>query len=234
MAELRKYNVATTILFPLIDAGAQDFESTPVSFVAADTQISKDEGAFANTDSTPAHEGNGIYSLALTATEMAAGRIVITVIDAATKAWEDQAIIIDTYGNASAQHAFDLDTASTAQTGDSFPRLPAALVGGRMDSDIGAKTGNVALSTQEKTDVNAEVNDVINVDAKSEAAAVPGKDASLGDKINFVASFARNGGTHNRTTGDLKVNNDAGTAIGTAPASDTGGAGGTLTRGKMV
>lgn len=100
----RKYGVATTVLVPLIDAGAQDFESTPVSFVATDTQISKDEGAFGNTGSTPAHEGNGIYSLALTSTEMEAARIAITIIDAATKEWEDQAIIITTYGHESAEH----------------------------------------------------------------------------------------------------------------------------------
>lgn len=88
---------ATTILFPLIDRGTMDFESTPVTFVAADTQISKDEGAFTNTGSTPSHEGNGIYSLALTAVEMTADRIVITCIDGTDpKLWEDQAILIQT------------------------------------------------------------------------------------------------------------------------------------------
>jgi hypothetical protein len=110
MAELRKYGEATTIYFPLVDAGAVDFEATPVSFAAGDTQISKDGGAFANTTNNPAHEGNGIYSLALTATEMEAAVVVVTVIDSATKTWEDQAIVIDTYGNASAQHAIDLDS----------------------------------------------------------------------------------------------------------------------------
>lgn len=113
MAELRKYGASTTIYFPLVDAGEIDFESTPVSFASGDTQISKDGGAFANTGSNPAHEGNGIYSLALTSTEMEAAVVTVTVVDqTATKAWEDQALIIDTYGNASAQHAFDLDTAT--------------------------------------------------------------------------------------------------------------------------
>lgn len=111
MAELRKYGVATTILFPLVGRGVVDFENTPVTFVAADTQIMKDEGAFVNTGSTPVHEGNGIYSAALTLTEMEAARIVVTVIDAATKAWEDQAIEIETYGHPSAQHRFDLNSA---------------------------------------------------------------------------------------------------------------------------
>jgi hypothetical protein len=41
---------------------------------------------------------------------MQAARVVITVADSATKAVEDQAIEIETYGNASAQHEFDLDT----------------------------------------------------------------------------------------------------------------------------
>ena len=95
MEVLRKYGAATTVLFPLVDRDAIDFESTPVSFVAADTQISKDEAAFANTGSTPAHEGNGMYSLALTATEMQAARIMVTCIDSATKVWEDQAILIN-------------------------------------------------------------------------------------------------------------------------------------------
>ena len=112
MAELAKYGTQTTFYFPLIDAGAADFESTPVTHASGDSQISKDGGAFANTTNAFAHEGNGIYSIVLTATEMQAGKIVVTLIDAATKLWEDQSIIIDTYGNASAQHAFDLDTAT--------------------------------------------------------------------------------------------------------------------------
>ena len=112
MAELAKYGTQTTFYFPLIDAGAADFESTPVTHASGDSQISKDGGAFANTSNAFAHEGNGIYSIVLTATEMQAAKIVVTLIDTATKLWEDQSIIIDTYGNASAQHAFDLDTAT--------------------------------------------------------------------------------------------------------------------------
>lgn len=95
MEILRSYNIATTINFPLIDFGATDFEDTPVTFAAGDTQISIDEGAFANTTNNPAHEGRGSYSLALTAAEMQGERIVISIIDqTATKLWEDQEVII--------------------------------------------------------------------------------------------------------------------------------------------
>jgi len=48
----------------------------------------------------------------------------------------------------------------TAQAGitDIQSRIPLTLVVGRMDSDVGAKTGNVPLSAQEKLDVNAEAD----------------------------------------------------------------------------
>lgn len=39
-----------------------------------------------------------------------------------------------------------------------------ALVSGRVDADIGAKTGNVALSAQEKLDVNTEVDNALDTD----------------------------------------------------------------------
>jgi hypothetical protein len=92
-----KYGIQQTFYFPLVDFGATDFESTPVSFASGDTQYSIDGGAFGNTNANPAHEGNGIYSLVLTAAETSGSRIVITVIDqTATKTWEDQAIILDT------------------------------------------------------------------------------------------------------------------------------------------
>lgn len=112
MAELRKYGVATTILFPLITRDAVDFK-TSAPLASGDIKISKDEGAFANTTTTtPTEEGQGWYSIPLTATEMQAARIMLSLIDQTNpKAWEDQAIVIDTYGHASAQHEFDLDLA---------------------------------------------------------------------------------------------------------------------------
>ncbi|MCH8850045.1 MAG: hypothetical protein IIC89_04390 [Chloroflexi bacterium] len=95
MAELRKYGVSTSMLFPLIERDVVDFEAG-ATFAAGDVQMIKDEGAAANTTNLPIHEGNGIYSLTLTASEMQAARIVVTVIDqTASKVWEDQAILIN-------------------------------------------------------------------------------------------------------------------------------------------
>lgn len=136
MEILRHYGVACTILFPLIDYGATDYESTPVTHASGDTQISKNEGAFANTTNAFAHEGNGIYSLALTSTEMEAARIVVTIIDQGTKEWEDQAVVIATYGGSSAQH----------QVNDIADYIIRRSIQGAIDSSYGdAKSGRSLL-----------------------------------------------------------------------------------------
>ena len=103
METLRERNQATTIYFPMIKVGVQDFAQggdwTPV---AADCQFSEDGAAFANTGSTPVNEGGGMWSLALLAAELGGKVTVIKIEDAATKAVEDQAIIIQTWGDDSA------------------------------------------------------------------------------------------------------------------------------------
>lgn len=151
MAELRKYGVSTTLEFPLMKRGVADLavgvDWTPA---AGDVKISKDGGAAANVTNLPVAKAMGntaTWEIVLTATEMQAARIAITIADAATKVVEDDGLVVETYGHASAQHEFDLDAASVAQTGDAYAltnsRLPAALVSGRMDSSIGAVASGV-------------------------------------------------------------------------------------------
>ena len=124
---LRKYGVETTINFDLYEVDGVDLRIDAVH-AAGDTKIMKNEGAEANTDNGFTDEGS-TYSIVLTATEMEAARIKIILIDSATKIWLDDTIVVETYGNASAMHAFDLGTASTAQTGDNYARLGAAGAG---------------------------------------------------------------------------------------------------------
>lgn len=152
---LRKYGVATTFNFDLFEVDGVDFRVDAVDS-GANCTIMKNEGAEATCTNDFVDEGNG-YSLALTATEMQAARIKIYVIDVATKVWLDTSFTVETYGDASAEHAFDLDTAlvtlaavthtgaviptvttltgHTAQTGDSFARLGAP-VGASISVDI--------------------------------------------------------------------------------------------------
>jgi len=106
---LRKYGEATTLDFVLFETDGIDLKVDAVH-ASGDTKIMKDEEAEANTTNGFADEGQG-YSLALTAAELQAARIVVYVVDQATKVWLDTALVIETYGHASAQHAFDIETA---------------------------------------------------------------------------------------------------------------------------
>lgn len=119
-AILSKYNTALTIRFPLVKVATQNFAvAADYTHASGDVKVTKDGGVAATATNAPAAltMGNGaIWTLVLTATEMSAQEVVVTVIDAVTKAVEDQAIIIHTYGNASAMHPFDLGTALASQT----------------------------------------------------------------------------------------------------------------------
>lgn len=107
-AILRKYAVATVsgthIRVPVIKAGSQDFAAsgdwTPA---AGDVKVSKDGGTQANIGTLPTYS-NGAWQFQLTAAELTAGQVEIMVVDAATKAVEDQCIIVETYGHISAMH----------------------------------------------------------------------------------------------------------------------------------
>ena len=220
MEVLRKYGVQTTILFPLIDAGAQDFEATPVTHAAGDTQISKDEGAFANTSNAFAHEGKGIYSIVLTATEMQAARIVVVIVDSATKAWEDQAVIISTYGNASGQHAFDLDTATqdvnvTQISGDSTAADNCEAFFD--NTGFSASNSTIGWNSAWDAEVQSECNDALvalNLDHLLSASSVDADVAnnSVIAKICDSGTAPANFSNYNNDTDSLRALRDRGDA----------------------
>ncbi len=136
---LRKYGVEATIDFELFEVDGVDFR-VDAAHAAGDSVVMKDEGAEASTSNGFTDEGTG-YSLVLTATEMQAARVVVHLADlTATKVWLDKTLIIETYGNASAQHAFDLDTAS---------QVVASVTGavGSVTGAVGSVTGAVGSVT---------------------------------------------------------------------------------------
>ena len=102
-AILRQYGVEAKFVFPLITFGGTAF-LVGATDGGTDCEVIKNEGASTNCTNDFAEEGRGYYSLILTATEMQHARGVITIVDAAGAAFEDQSIIIETYGHASAQH----------------------------------------------------------------------------------------------------------------------------------
>src|SRR5512138_705645 len=98
MVFLRKYNTATGsgthIRIPIIKRAVVDFAvSADWTPAAGDVKISKDGGAAANVTNLPAAITMGntaMWDFSITATEMQAAQINVTVADSATKAVEDQ------------------------------------------------------------------------------------------------------------------------------------------------
>jgi len=205
-AILRKHGTATTVTIPMIKAGVTDFavtgDWTPAT---GDVKVSKDDGNVANVGTLPVAvggAGSALWKFTLSAAEMSAARVVIQVIDAATKAVEDQSIVIDTYGNASGQHAFDFNLAEQL----------------------------VALSTTGKSDVNAEIVDVITVDTIAELSqAQPSATPTVATALQLLYMALRNKETSSTTA--LSIRNNAGTVITKAALSDDGSI---FTRDKLI
>jgi len=133
--EWRKYGTQTTIYFPLIKASSQNFAvSGDYTHASGDVKISKDGGAAATATNSPSAitMGNGaMWSLTLTATEMQAAEIVVTIIDAATKAVEDQMIKLHTFGHTSAKIVADLSAANLAANVTQFGGTNGTFASGR-------------------------------------------------------------------------------------------------------
>ncbi len=207
MAIPSKYGVARHIYIPIIKRAVVDYavgaDWTPV---AGDVKISKDGGAAANVTNLPTAivMGNGaIWDFSLTTTEMQAAQINVTIVDAATKAVEDQGFIIETYGNASAQHAFDISSATptvnaTQWAGTTIPApnvtgvpkvdlidwlgsAPNALTSGRIDAIVNAIAAGVITET------------TMGADTSKYQAKVWMFDDTVGTIDRYVTAWFKNG-----------------------------------------
>lgn len=164
---LRKYGVETKINFVLYEVDGVDLR-VDAADGGSDCSIMKDEGAEATCTNDFVDEGNG-YSLTLDATEMEAARIVVYVVDSATKVWLDDAIVIETYGHASAMHAIDLDDGVRAGL-TALPNAAADAAGGLPISDVGGLDLDAIL---------ADTNEL-------QADDIPGKISTHDGKLDTV------------------------------------------------
>lgn len=143
-ALLRKYGVATTLYFFLVDVTTDDFDNGAV-FASGDVKVSKDGAAFGNASNGFTAVGNGLYALLLTAAEMEAEQVVVMVVDQGSKSWDDLGILIDTYGDADALHPFDMSSA-TVSVGAVDSAGGIAIADAILKRDFSAITGEAARS----------------------------------------------------------------------------------------
>lgn len=101
-----EYGVQADIRFPMIKRAVVDFAvSADWTPATGDTKISMDGAAVTNTANNPAAitgTGSALWKLTLSAAELQYKECVIQIVDSATKAVEDQALIVRTYGHPSA------------------------------------------------------------------------------------------------------------------------------------
>lgn len=98
-----EYGVARHVYVPIVKRAVIDYavgaDWTPA---AGDVKISKDGGAAANVTNLPSAivMGNtAVWDFSLTTGEMTANQVVVTIADAVTKAVEDDAFMIETFGD---------------------------------------------------------------------------------------------------------------------------------------
>jgi len=107
------WGVTVTVEFPLYDSAGKAL-TTGASFAAGDVKIIKDGGASGNTSNLPTHEGDGMYSLVLTATETQAGRISVAVNDqTATELWLSMGLVGTVDGDYQGAVWYDTGAANT-------------------------------------------------------------------------------------------------------------------------
>ena len=172
---LRKYATGSgaDIYINIPKAGSADHAvSADWTPAAGDVKISIDGGTAANIGTLPtaiAMGNSASWKFVFTNSELTGKIVHVTVSDSATKAVDDTGFTIETYGNASALHPFDLGTASTAQTGDNYAIVNSGTYGnsalktlidaitGYVDTEVAAikaKTDNLTFTASGKIDAN--------------------------------------------------------------------------------
>lgn len=200
---LRKYGVEAKFNFALFETDGIDLK-TDAAHASGDTKIMKDEGAEANTTNGFVDEGQG-YSIIISATEMQCARGAIYVVDQSTKVWLDEVIYFETYGNASAQHAVDLNDAVRAgltalpnANADATGGLPIS-DGGGLDLDAiladtaeigaaGAGLTAVPWNSAWDTEVESECNDALVAYDPPTRAELTADISGLDTKINTISA----------------------------------------------
>jgi len=179
MSELRKYATAAELSTILITNGSRNAQANP-TLAAGDVQVSLDDAAFTNITTLPTVTPSGgvKVKISLSAAELTCKQIMIRFKDAAGDEWEEQTIIIETYGNASAMHPNigANPTLSAAETRDAMDLVTGthpdtidaqlATIDGKIDTvdtEVGVIDGKVDSI---QTDTTQIISDVGTVDGK--------------------------------------------------------------------
>ena len=139
---LAKYGVEYILNFELYEIDGIDLK-VDAADGGTDCTVRKDQGADATATNDFVDEGLS-YSLTITAAEMQAKEVTVHIVDSATKVYLDKVLVVETYGNASALHAMDLDDAVRGGM-TALPNAAADAAGGLPISDAGTCPVNTTI-----------------------------------------------------------------------------------------
>lgn len=194
MQFIRKYGTAAKVRIPVVKASSADFavsgDWTPAT---GDVKISKDGGNVANITTLPVAVG-ALWEFAISATEMQAAEITIQVVDAATKAVQDQAVSIITFGNASA--ALQIDWSDSVRAGlTALPNVASGSAGaipttGTGANQISVTSGGVDIQTIKTNPVvnGGTITFPSNATVASTGGAVGSVTGAVGSVTGLTAS----------------------------------------------
>ncbi len=179
--ESREYGVATTLNFALYDITAANLK-VDATDGGTDCSIIKDEGTQATCTNDFIDEGS-TYSIALSATEMQAKRIIVCLVDGdATDVFLPKCLRVLTYGTSASAQFVDTTPADVwaAATRSLTDKTGFALSGTQTFNTTGNITGNLSgsvgsvTSVTDKTGYSAACTlgtDVVTAASVSAAAA---------------------------------------------------------------
>ena len=143
-----KQSTAKNVMVLMVDSTDHVTGKTELTLTIT---ASKDGAAFASIEPTVTERGSGWYSVALTAAHTdALGDLALHITGTAADP-ADMVLLVEA-------GATDADVSAVlADTNDIQARLPAALVGGRMDASVGAMAADVLTAAALAADAITEI-----------------------------------------------------------------------------
>jgi len=198
-----KYGTQTTFYFALEDVSDAEAPFVGVAPLAADIWLVKDGGAAANASNASTAIGNGIYSLVLTAAEMQAAVISVSIYDATASA-----IFKPVFFNVVTRVALGTVDVDATQIGSNTDALTVTGVG----TGVGLKVSGASA---------AYYTNVFSQLEGAEPSGAPADNATVMAIIQFLKRRWNNKRTQTSTTFTM-YKDDSTTAAWTASVSDDG------------
>lgn len=224
---LRKYATGTgaDIHIPIIKRGVVDFavgaDWTPA---AGDVKITIDGGTTANIATLPvvlAMGNSALWKFVFSNAELTGKKIVVTVADSATKVIEDQCIMIETHGHASAQYVPDFTAALATPTNITAGVITTVtnLTNAPTSGDLTATMKNsVTTAATASTPVAASVTGAVGSVTGNVGGNVTGTVASVVGAVGSVTGHTPQTANHTAAIAALQATANA---IPTTPMRGT-------------